>query len=312
MTTIRHCVQIFDRFSVTGRDAASFLQGMLTNDIVGLAVGSGCYAFQLDPSGHVLADLTVIRTPDAVEILVESGVGMDVSERLAQYLIMERCRISPVAVGCPVATLWGEGAVSAVESLAGSGWNASQEADHASVAEFAPSNRVVRLPIALGAAFRWWLDSSDLDGALGRLSDLGSCQVSDAEFIDWRIACGIPVFGVDFSTSTLAMETGQNDRAIHFRKGCYIGQEIVARIDARGRVRRTMARLELAGVGEEDAVLLREGKEVGRVTSRTRLLPGKPQLALGMLRCENAEAGSILECGSGFATVLVDDAGAET
>ncbi len=113
-----------------------------------------------------------------------------------------------------------------------------------------------------------------------------------------RIEAGIPRGRVDFDEKTLAPETGQAGRAIHYKKGCYIGQEIVARIDARGHTNRSLVKLTTEQVVEPGTRLMVDGKDVGWVTSAA-LGPTKGiPVALGYLRNEHAAPGTQVTVGA--------------
>jgi len=286
-----------DRITASGRDAASFLQGMVTNDVVGLLPGHGCYAFQLDPTGHVLADMTILRHEDGIDIVTDPGFGADVLERLESYLIMERCRLQLSGKGIPTFLLWGLDALECVHALGAVGLES--EGDHCSIEGFGETNRLARLPACLGPAYRWIVDPEFLTASQERLKGLGAVLQPVHRWDSHRIASGIPVFGVDFDSKTLALETGQASRAVHFRKGCYIGQEIVARIDARGRVRKELKGLILESVPDSASKLHLDGREVGWITSRVSGGQSGNQAALGYVRTDDLEPGVTWVCGGG-------------
>jgi tRNA-modifying protein YgfZ len=131
----------------------------------------------------------------------------------------------------------------------------------------------------------------------------GLATYEEATYEGLRIEAGIPRGRVDFDEKTLAPETGQASRAIHYKKGCYIGQEVVARIDARGHTNRSLVRLTLTELAAPRTPLFVEGKKVGWLTS-CALGPtlGQP-IALGYLRNEFATADTVVEVGASSGVV---------
>src|SRR5688572_24296642 len=106
------------RLLLIGRDRQSFLQGMVTNDVLSLTLGQGCYAFLLDATGHVLADARILCLEDSLLLDVEPGMASFVAETLEKYLIMERVKIRDVSAETVQFFVGGEGASSLFETLA--------------------------------------------------------------------------------------------------------------------------------------------------------------------------------------------------
>lgn len=241
-----------DVLAITGRDRASFLQGMVTNDVLGLQPGQSCYAFHLDATGHVLADMHVLCLEDRLLLVTEPGMGAALGELLDGYLVMERAKITPVEYQHTLV----------LGSYTGEGiWYTHPLG----------TGILTEVPIAPGTA----MASSELEAR--------------------RIEAGIPRFGVDIDRRVLAPETGQQARAIHYRKGCYVGQEIVARIDARGHTNRALAKFVLPAPVEPDTPVTLEGKDVGRITSSAPAISGAGAVALGYLRHEHIAPGTVLD-----------------
>ncbi len=271
-----------DVLALTGRDRASFLQGMVTNDVLALTPGQSCYAFHLDATGHVLADLYVLCLEDKLLLITESGIGESLNESLEHYLVMERVKISScdythyLLLGefppSPVPHGGESAAEERGETLRGTAWPI-------------PSTQILSYSHPLG---------------IGVLAEIpleipaNYQEISATELEAHRIDAGIPTFGLDMDKRVLAPETGQAARAIHYKKGCYVGQEIVARIDARGHTNRTLVRLTLPAPVSPETPLTLGGKEVGRVTSSAST-PDGVAVAIGYLRREHATPGTLLD-----------------
>jgi len=237
--------------ALTGRDRASFLQGMVTNDVLSLTPGQSCYAFHLDATGHVLADMYVLCQEDRLLLVTEPGMGPVLAELLDGYLVMERAKIAPM------------------------------EYQHTLV--LGPYTEGICYPHPLGT------------GVLTDEPIAPGTPLTQADLETRRIEAGVPRFGVDMHKRVLAPETGQQARAIHYRKGCYVGQEIVARIDARGHTNRTLVKLRLPAPVTPETPITLSGKDVGRITSSAPASEGNGAVALGYLRHEHIAPGTVLD-----------------
>jgi folate-binding protein YgfZ len=275
-----------DVVSVTGPDAGRYLQGQLSQDVVAMA-GSSAWSLLLQPTGKVEAWLRVSRRTDIDYVLdVDAGFGDLVVARLRRFLLRTKAEIAEPArrqftvVRGPAARLV-----------------LDAEAD---APPRSGDDRVGGPAAGPGVS---GIDVMDVDGpkVIGDLAtSAGSQAVSTASYERYRIAHGVPAMGAELTEDTIPAEAGQwlIDASVSFTKGCYTGQELVARIDSRGgNVPRPIRLLRvdrgpMPVVGSEvhsgDAV-------VGRVTSATpHLGPHQPALALGPL-ARSVELGATLE-----------------
>lgn len=253
---------------VEGPDATGFLHGLLSNDIAGLGSGESCAALLLDAKGHLGAALRVRRDgEEAYTLVVESAAADAVAALLERYHFSEDLEILGPE-GAEVITAAGAdpvGAAAAADLVVGSD-----------------------LPGALD------LVVSDPDAAIAAL---GLPEVPAESLELARIAAGVPRVGRDTGPSTLVQEAGLEEVAVSFDKGCYLGQETVARAQFRGRVNRVLRGLLLADPPPaEGAALIREGREVGRLTS-VAVVPDLGAVGLAIMRRE-AEPGSEVEVAS--------------
>ncbi|MBB6050998.1 YgfZ/GcvT domain-containing protein [Armatimonas rosea] len=287
-----------DLLRLTGRDRQSFLQGMVTNEIASLTPGQGCYAFHLTSKGQILADCRVACLEDSLLIDTEPGWGTPLAESLDHHLVMERVKITPLT-GILSTFVGGEEAEEILRGLQllpepGEGSNVTQSFVGQQVI-------VVRTHWIAGTGFMIYASAE----TMAIVHDSAGELLDSAVFEGLRIEAGIPKGRVDFDEKTLAPETGQASRAIHYKKGCYIGQEVVARIDARGHTNRGFVRLTLDALVAPGTKLYTDGKEVGWLTS---VAPG-PTLgeprALGYLRNEFAAPGTQVAVGESGMGVVV-------
>ena len=283
------------RLRLTGRDRQSFLQGMVTNDVAALAPGRGCYALMLDATGHVLSDLRVLCAESHLLLDVEPGMAAFVAETLEKYLIMEKCRIADVTAETAQFFVGGAHAPRVLAHLGIAGaedWTEGQNepvGTEGGMEALAAATRLVS-----GFGFDLYVPAEGKPDLFEELRASGATEITGAALEALRIEAGVPRYGADIDPKVLAPETGQQARAISYRKGCYIGQEIVARIDARGHTNRTLAGFLLDGdaLPEPGATVLEAGKEVGRVTSAAVSPTLGRAIALGYLRREHAAPGT--------------------
>jgi tRNA-modifying protein YgfZ len=283
---------------VSGRDRASFLQGLLTNDIVALGPGQGCYAAWLTPQGRMLTDLYVFESGDAILAEVPLGEHAATLARLERFLFSEDVQIADLSSVLRSVWLHGAEAATVLETATGlsnvAGWSQGQNA-RAEVAGMAVSlARIDQLGVA---GFCLHVEASQHQALLSTLERLGARSVPQ-EFIDAaRVDAGYPLWGTDLTPETIPLEAGLEARAISRSKGCYVGQEVIIRVLDRGqgRVVRRLVSLRL-----EDSVPAPRAKafvgdrEVGWVTSAARSHRSGP-VALAYLHRDTARVGAVVD-----------------
>lgn len=267
-----------DLLRLHGPDTMTYLQGQLSQDIEGLAVGGSALSFVLQPQGKVEALVRVTRTADDEVIIdLDGGWGDKVNARLARFKLRSKFEIEPLDWRC--LALRGPGAHDAATT------GLAIDADW-------PGLAGVDL---LGS------DPEVPDGV--RVCDLAAYRAV-------RIEAGVPEMGAELDERTIPQEAGGLvDRAVSFTKGCYTGQELVARLDARGsNVPRHLRGVVLATnvVPPPDAALERDGKVVGNLTSVAESLDRHAPIALAYVKREvepGAEVTVTWEGGSAPARV---------
>jgi folate-binding protein YgfZ len=253
-----------DLVVVSGPDATSFLQSLLSQDLDPVAVGETVPSLMLQPQGKLLVILRATRTAeDAWSCDCEPGYGAVLAAALGRFKIRVKVDITPVA---GVEML----AVRGVEPPAG-----------VTEARPAPGGWDV-----VGAP-------AELDAIAARI---GRADGGAAAYERWRIEAGVPRMGVDVDDRTIPQEAGLEQDAVSFTKGCFVGQELVCRIDSRGRVNRHLRRLRGEAGLTVGAEVVAGDAVVGVVTS----VAGSAGLA--MLRRE-VEPGASVRAGGAVATV---------
>ncbi len=246
-----------------GTDRASFLQGMVSNDVLSLAPGQARHAVLLDTTGHIQADLHVHAFAEALIVETDPACLPVLHQTLSKLLIIEDVTLADVSADWAVATVLGEGA----------DWPGEKRASSA----------------PFPAAFDLWLP------AAGAPSLPGAVTLTDDEAETLRVEAGTPKWGHELSPSVLLPEAGMED-AVSYTKGCYVGQEIIARLHARGQANRGLRHILLADdapvppIGAtlhvpEDGP--EPGREIGRITSAVASpRRGGQALALAFIRKE--------------------------
>jgi folate-binding protein YgfZ len=281
---------------VRGDEAAEYLQGQLTNDVEGLEVGEGCYAALLDRKGHMQGDMRVLRLAgDEIWVEVEPAALDSVRRHLEMYKIGRAVEIEEVSGERAILSLIGP------RSAEISG--APPLSEHASKAVAVEGVEA----LAVGTAF-----GIDLIAAAGDAGSLAAALASrgapavSAEAVEiLRLEAGVPRFGAEMDSATMPAEAGIVERAVDFEKGCYIGQETVARLHYRGKPNRHLRGLRLSAVAEPGTTLVLDEREVGRLGSFA-LSPVHGPIGLAIVRRE-AEPGDQLAVGEDGVTARVTD-----
>jgi folate-binding protein YgfZ len=278
---------------VTGGDRVRFLNGMLSADIAALREGAVASALQLDRKGHVQAEVEVVALPGEIWLDTSGAAVAELAAVLERHIIADDVKLEDFSVGRGQLSIEGPGALAAAAALG------------------APE---LAAGAARSAGDLLWLGGGALtsDGvrALGPETSLaelrariGLPEIGDEAAEILRIDAGRPLLGVDTGERSFPQEARLERRAVSFKKGCYIGQEIVARIQSRGGVNRLLVKLSAdAEVARADEITA-GGRSTGRVTSAA-LSPVSGPIALGYVRPDDAVPGTPLRIGSVAGVVL--------
>ena len=260
-----------------GGDAAEFLQGQVTNDVETLAAGEGCYAALLTHKGKLRADMRVLRGEDWIWLDGEPPGRAPLMHTLETYSLGRDVAFEDVSEERAILSLIGPAARDRVET-------APPEREHA----FVPGEHGLYVTSDLGVDVI--CDADDADGvreALG-VEEVGA---DAAECL--RIEAGRPRLGLDMDGDTIPQEAGLNDRAVSFTKGCYVGQETVARLHYKGKPNRHLRGLRLSEPGSKGDPVLANGKRVGALGSAC-VSPVHGPIALAVLRREAGPGDTVL------------------
>jgi folate-binding protein YgfZ len=280
------------KIALTGGDRVRWLNGMVTNNIRDLAVGHGVYAFLLNPQGHILGDLYAYNRGDSLIIDTDQSQSEKLLATFDHYIIMDDVEVANVG---DKLTGIGIAGPKAREVLRTAGFELS-ELDPLQFIEITWRNvaaTVVRGDNASVEAYELWLPPGEATLLWDALTKAGATPAGTTALELLRIAAGIPRYGQDIRERDLPQETEQT-RAVHFSKGCYIGQEIVERIRSRGNVHRKFTGFEVQGALPALGTKIQaDGRDVGEITSAASLpLDGGERLVgLGYIRREIATPG---------------------
>jgi tRNA-modifying protein YgfZ len=286
-----------DGVTCSGPDAASFLQGQVSQDIEALAPGDSAEALLLSPQGRLEAHVRVLRTAsDAFVLFADAGLGAEVHERLRRFKIRIKADLDMAPYGALVlfSETPGVAQATAKELVAG-------PLPDASIATlYWPGREAVAV-----------ITAGDLPSPSTIATLAGAAALSDADVDRFRIEAGIPRWGAELDDRTIAEEAGLVGRTVSFTKGCYTGQELVARLDARGNnVPRRLRLVRIADSESAPAVgdaLIEDGTEIGALTS-VASEPGGGYVALGYFRRAITTPATVTLSGStGQYAAAVDD-----
>jgi folate-binding protein YgfZ len=291
---------------LTGADRQSFLNNFCTNDVKRLAPGESCEAFFCNVKGKIMGHGLVTCQPTELVIVGPPGQGAALTSHLERYVIREDVAVRDTTAERAYTLLAG-GAHARSTALA-----LAPSIDLANVWQKPLVNgaaRVVDTPAywihweLFGPWFAGLIESSSSDsGEITKaLVEREATICNEFAFQIMRIEAGTPLFGIDFDDSNLPQEVGRNEQAINFTKGCYLGQETVARIDALGHVNRRLIGVaiecrETPPVGTE---LSAGSEKVGHITSATFSPALGAQLGLAMIRRGHNDAGTKLDSAVG-------------
>jgi folate-binding protein YgfZ len=281
---LKEAVGLVDRSArgklrLTGAEAADYLQGQVTNDVEALAPGSGCYAALLNHKGKMLTDMRVLRGEDFIWIDTEPQGLPALTRNAGMFSIGRDVQHEDVTAEYAILSLIGPAAREPLDAPPPPDEHAFTRGEHGLYVATDLGVDVI-CPQADAAAVR---------------EALGVEEVSEEAAECLRIESGRPRFSIDVTTETIPQEAGLNERAVSFMKGCYVGQETVARLHYKGKPNRHLRGLHLAEPVEHGDEIRLGDRVVGEVGSAAES-PALGPIALAVIRRE-AEPGSQVHVG---------------
>ena len=288
------------RLRVTGADRVTFLQALVTNDLIALKSHQGAYAAYLTPQGRMVTDLHLFLRPDAIVADVPAALAPGLAAKFDALVFAEDVQVLDASAELAQVSVMGGRASAFVAAATG--------ADAVALAQLAvwaqldiDHGFVARTDDADMESYDVVVDAAREAALVDALESAGAVRMSGDVAEAIRVQKGRPAFGTDMNTDTIPLEAGLLERAISTSKGCYVGQEIVIRVLHRGggRVAKRLVKLALQNAGAADGVapgsmLTVDGKAVGAITSVAPAPDGDGMIALGYVHRDHAEDGRTL------------------
>ncbi len=285
------------KLALTGAEAKEFLHGQVTNDVEGLEPGSGCYAAFLTHKGKMLGDLRILDAGDELLLDCERVALQELFTMIRRFKLGRAVELHKRTLERGLLSLIGPDArrLSAAEELP-----AAEHSHRAAELADAP----VRL-IVTDLGVDVLCDSADTERVTAALTAAGAVSAAEELAEVRRVETGRPRYGVDLDATVIPQEAGLNARAVSFEKGCYVGQETVARLYFRGKPNRHLRGLKLSGPAAHGDPLRLGEREVGRLGSVVES-PLHGPIALALVRREAVPGASLAVGDDGVSAEVVD------
>jgi len=284
------------RLALTGPERREFLHGQVTQDIETLEPGHGRYAALLTHKGKMLSDLRVLDLGDELLLSCERAGLQELFNMIRRYKLGADVELHKRTLEMGELSLIGPDA----RRIAGATELGPDE--HDNVRATIGEHDVILVATDLGVDV--FCDAEATEGVRGTLLAAGAVEVTEAAAELVRVERGRPRYGVDVDDNTIPQEAGLNERAVSFTKGCYVGQETVARLFYRGKPNRHLRGLKLSAPVEPGTPLRLGEKEVGRVTS-VAVSPAHGPIGLALVR-RQAEPGATISVGEDATAEVVE------
>lgn len=299
--TVTQGCGLFDRsergkLALSGPEAAEFLQGQVSNDVEALEPGSGCYAAFLTPKGKMLGDVRILATDDELLLDTERPALQALFNLVRRGLLGYQAELHKRTLERGLVSLVGpeSASVAGVPALA-------QAPEHSHIKTMLGNTNVRAIRTDVGIDLLCQSDARDV--IQSTLRQAGARDVAEEAVECLRVERGRPRYGIDLDDTVIPEEAGLNERAVSFSKGCYVGQETVARLHWRGKPNRHLRGIRLSAPAVTGDALLLGERPVGRLGT----VAGSPRfgpIALALVRRE-AEVGSQIRVGEAAAPATV-------
>jgi tRNA-modifying protein YgfZ len=286
------------KLALTGGEAKAFLQGQVTNDIERLEPGQGCYAAFLTHKGKMLGDMRVLDLGDELLLDTERVALQELFNMIRRFKLGRDVELHKRTVELGLLSLVGPDA----RRIAGATSAGLAPREHAN--RRAQVGGIDVILVATDVGIDVFCAAGDATAVRAALEAAGAVPASEQAAEVVRVEHGRPRYGIELNDGVIPQEAGLNERAVSFTKGCYVGQETVARLFYRGKPNRHLRGLKLSGPGSKGDPLRLGEKEVGRLGTVV-VSPVHGPIALALVRRE-AAPGETVAVGDGgtFAEVV--------
>ena len=318
-TALRQSVGVLDlgfrsRLVLTGADRVRLLNGQVTNNVKDLAAGQGCYATLVTNKGRMQSDLNIYILPEEILLDFEPGLGGVITDRFNKFIIADDVQVVDAAPHYGLISVQGPQAWATVERLGLNFAAPGQPLQSSSIKDETLGEMYCMNQPRLGTTgFDLFAPTDSLAAVADKL--IAAAQQLGGRAVGWRaletarIEAGLPRFGAEMDETNLPPEAGLAGRAISYTKGCYIGQEIIARLRTYGQVAKALRGLRFAdGAGplpKKGDKLFAGDKEAGYVSSAIFSPTLNARIGLGYVRREHNLIGTVLTARTGAGEMAV-------
>jgi folate-binding protein YgfZ len=283
------------KLAVSGTDAKSFLQGQVTNDVERLVEGQGCYAAFLTPKGKMLGDVRILDAGGELLLDTERVALQELFNMIRRYSVGYEVQLHKRTLECGLESLIGPACDEVVEGVP------EQEHGHVLLELDGVQARAIRTDVGIDLL----CPSDRVEPLRAALERRGAIAVPEATADCLRVERGQPRYGIDLDDSVIPQEAGLNQRAVSFTKGCYVGQETVARLYYRGKPNRHLRGLRLPAGAPPGAELRVADRTVGTLTSVAES-PRFGWIGLALVRREAAPGTTVAVGEDGLPAEVVE------
>jgi folate-binding protein YgfZ len=284
------------KLALTGKGAKQFLQGQVTQDVTGLTPGHGAYAAFLTPKGKMLGDLRLLETDAELLLDTERVALQGLFNMIRRYSLGFDVELHKRTLERGLLSLIGPLADELVTRAGGA--VGPEEHDHAELSLGGADVRAIRTDVGIDLLFA----AEQLPAVRSAVLEAGAVEIGEDAAEAVRIEHGRPRYGIDLDDTVIPQEAQLNSRAVSFTKGCYVGQETVARLFYKGKPNRELRGLSSTDPLEVGTELTLDGRVVGTITSSVDS-PRRGSIALALVRRE-APPGAIVATSDGHEAVV--------
>jgi folate-binding protein YgfZ len=285
------------KLALAGPEAKEFLQGQVTNDVEALTDGSGCYAAFLTHKGKMLGDLRILDAGDELLLDCERVALQELFTMIRRFKLGRAVELHKRTLERGLLSLIGPEA----RQIAGAADLPAEEHSHRAGDLAGAAVRLIATDLGVDVL----CDAADTERVAAALAAAGAIPAEEADAEVRRVESGRPRYGVDLDDTVIPQEAGLNSRAVSFEKGCYVGQETVARLYFRGKPNRHLRGLKLTGPAAHGDPLRLGEREVGKLGSVVES-PQHGRIALALVRREASPGDSLAVGDDGVRAQVVD------
>jgi folate-binding protein YgfZ len=285
------------KLALAGPEAKEFLQGQVTNDVEALTDGSGCYAAFLTHKGKMLGDLRILDAGDELLLDCERVALQELFTMIRRFKLGRAVELHKRTLERGLLSLIGP----AARQIAGAADLPAEEHSHRAGDLAGAGVRLIATDLGVDVL----CDAADTERVAAALAAAGAIPAEEADAEVRRVESGRPRYGVDLDDTVIPQEAGLNSRAVSFEKGCYVGQETVARLYFRGKPNRHLRGLKLTGPAAHGDPLRLGEREVGKLGSVVES-PQHGRIALALVRREASPGDSLAVGDDGVRAQVVD------